>query len=107
MKSGRQPTTHTYIFFFFFFFFSNFFFFFHDTYILFSCPFSDKEWITIRTKLYGTVSVQNKTVHYFHGTFHGALLHYYLLSFVVNSVFRILINDDYSVVGIVKSTYSE
>ena len=95
MKSGRQPTTHTYIFLFFFnlknFFFliflifSKFFFNFHDTYILFSCPFSDKEWITIRTKLYGTVSVQNETVHYFHGTFHGALLHYYLLNFVVNS----------------------
>ena len=53
----------------------------------------------------------NAVVQYFDGTVNGTLLHYYHINFVVNihvkNLGHILINDNFTVVSIVKSAFKE
>ena len=53
----------------------------------------------------------NETVWYFNGTVNSTFLHYYLINFVLKShvkdLGQTLINDNLTVVSIIKSTFKE
>ena len=55
----------------------------------------------------------NETVQYFHSTVNSILLHYYLINVIVNGHVKdpgqslILINDNFTVVSIIKSPFKE